>query len=147
MGGHVTLPEHLTVWRTLERMSRRNWNRVDFLLSVGILIVSRTSTGSIQSVPGTVIVAGDTKKLTRIKSPPRTAAGGTLLALPTCLTLLLLRWFCTFWYKSHILKYTCNVDLAVTHYATGLEAWCSNPALDNFFFSFLFLLWSFFLAH
>ena len=57
---------------------------VVFLLPVGILMVSHMSTGSIQSVPGTSIIAGDTTKLVRIISPANTALGGTLMDFPIC---------------------------------------------------------------
>ena len=51
---------------------------VVFLLPVGILMVSHMSTDSIQSVPGTSIIARDTTKLVRIVSPANTALEGTL---------------------------------------------------------------------
>lgn len=57
---------------------------VVFLLPVGMLIVNHMIAGSTQLVPGTVTTAGEITKLVIISSPPRTAAGGTLRALPTC---------------------------------------------------------------
>lgn len=41
--------------------------------------------GSTQSVPGTLITDGEIAKLVSINNPPSTAAGGTLIALATCL--------------------------------------------------------------
>ena len=46
--------------------------------------MSQIRAGSIQSVPGTEITEGEIMKLVRIKRPPKIAAGGTLMALPTC---------------------------------------------------------------
>ena len=57
---------------------------VVLLLPVGMLIVNHTRTGSTQFVPGTFTIAGDMTKLVIISRPPRTAAGGTLMAFPTC---------------------------------------------------------------
>ena len=57
---------------------------VVFLLPVGMLIVNHTRTGSTQFVPGTFTMAGDMTKLVIISRPPRIAAGGTLMAFPTC---------------------------------------------------------------
>jgi len=56
---------------------------VVLLLPVGMLI-NHTRTVSTQFVPGTFTIAGDMTKLVIISTPPRTAAGGTLMAFPTC---------------------------------------------------------------
>ena len=49
-----------------------------------MLIVSQTSAGSSQSVPGTFTTAGEIIKLVINKRPPRIAAGGTLIDFATC---------------------------------------------------------------
>lgn len=64
-------------------ISIRNWYTVVFLLPVGMLIVSQTSAGSTQLVPGTVTKDRERKKLLRISSPPSIAVGGTLTAFAT----------------------------------------------------------------
>ena len=53
-------------------------------LPVGILIVTQIKVGYTQSVPGTLITAGDNTKLVSISNPPKTAGGGTLMAFPSC---------------------------------------------------------------
>ena len=54
-------PEHLTLCQTWQRRSLRNWYKVDYMLPVGMLIVSSTNVGSIQSDPGALTIAGKSK--------------------------------------------------------------------------------------
>ena len=57
---------------------------VVLLLPVGMLIINHTRTVSTQFVPGTFTIAGDMTKLVIISTPTSNAAGGTLMAFPTC---------------------------------------------------------------
>ena len=81
---NYTIPEHCAASRTSCSSPRKNWYTVVFQLPVGMLIVSQISVGSTHVVPGTLTTAGDRTKLVRIRSPPRMAAGGTLMAFPSC---------------------------------------------------------------
>lgn len=49
-----------------------------------MLIVSHSSAGSSQSVPGTLTMAGEMMKLVINRRPPKMAAGGTLIDFATC---------------------------------------------------------------